>query len=178
MGFDRSLTRVGSGSSREGYVQHPIYVSFRLACYFRELARRDGFRVGDLGRILVFLGFTLRVTLLERSELVGSKGWSAVMGELQGLAGGSVKRAYALSKGSRGVWVNVWFPRKFLESVDLYAKATGESRNDALAHSLQHGLHFYLISRKRLLRVLQRQTSEKRSLMEMEAPEGRLRMRE
>jgi hypothetical protein len=178
MRYDRVLTSVGSDSLRDGYVQHPIYVSFRLACYFRKLAGRDGFRVGDLGRILVFLGFTFRVILLERSEWGSSKGLNAAMRELQRLAGGRVKRAYKLSKGSRGVWVNVWFPRKFLETVDLYAKATGESRNNTLAQLLQYGFHLYLISRKRLLRVLQPQTSETRSLMEMQAPKGRLTMRE
>ena len=154
---DRLLARVRPDSTRERYVQHPIYVSFRLAYYFRKLAARDGLRLGDLGRILVFLGFTIRVILWGR-ELQERKGLEAAVRELEELTRGRVKRAYALSKGSRGVWLNVRFPRDFLGSVDRYAKATGQSSNDALAHFLQDGLYLYLTGRKRLLKATQPQT--------------------
>jgi hypothetical protein len=88
------------------YVQRPIYVPLRLVAVFLGLAKSDGFRLGDLGRGFIVLGLTYR--LLMRGNFAKRARAHAIYQELQRLTRRPVKRAYAMERGARGVWVNVW----------------------------------------------------------------------
>jgi len=149
MGIDRVLAQVSTASPRAKYRRVNIYVRSRLALAFRKAAVREGFRVGDLARMLIMAGMVVRLLSLNQERLDHIR-------ELNQMAGHEGKRPYSIFRAPhRGsVWIAVWLPVLFLAFVDQYAKLRSESRNVVLHSFFQLGLLAYLRGKTRFLKAL------------------------
>jgi len=156
MAIDRALAHVSSKSPRARYRKRSLYVRTPLAWAFRRRALSEGFRVGDLARMLVMAGMVVHLLHLDEQRWASETRTTSRIRQLNQILGQGVKHPYSSFRSThRGsVWVTVCLPVGFLTFVDQYARLRGESRNGVLQRFFQLGLLAYLHGRTRFLQAI------------------------
>lgn len=108
------------------------------------------------------IGLAFRLVRFREEELASQVRLVDMVHGLDRLMGGRVKRPYPLGKGRRGSWVTIWLPEEFLTQVGCYAKARGQSRNDALGLFFRDGLLVYLGAQLRFLETIMNSRNQER----------------
>ena len=144
---DKLLTHAVS-VSRALYLRRSVYLPTQLAVRFRRLQLAEGFQQGDLVRILIALGLAYGFNRLGQDEWAFQSALTRALDELQRLTREGTKRHYPVTKGTRGCGVTVSMPKPLLNTINLYSKISGESRNHTLTLLLRNGLLLYLLTEK------------------------------
>lgn len=125
-------------------------VSFRIrntvVGQVRRLALQTGMPVTELYQMLIQLAAIATFLRLEDQKGVddfrSSVKLSRNMNALSRLTGGGDGDIRVLAEGAEPV--SLRFPARFLETVGLYARLTGQGRSDLLLRFLEQGLRIYL----------------------------------